>query len=112
MNTLKFKQEVSQAIKGVAEKYGVNVKVNKIEKANDHMESLLMITQTSGISSTKTTEVKTSTKKPITRKQQVKAFYDKGIVSATAIAKKLGTHKSYVARLITQIKLEALATTH
>ena len=102
MNTIKFKQEISQAVKQVAEKYGVNVRINKIEKANDHMESVLMITKA------REANVVVATKKtPLaqSRRQQVAKFYNKGIFSAKVIAEKIGSHPSYVARFIHDLKV-------
>lgn len=92
MNRSAFKAEVSSAIKAIAQKHGVEVKVAPVSKVQDHMESILMITDKSN-----------------SRFEQVKALYSKGVQSAKVIADRIGSHPTYIGLLLNKVKQSQLA---
>jgi len=88
MNKAVFKLEVSEAVKQIAQKHGVTVKIEPVAKVQDHMEAKIVIIEKSNT----------------TRTDQVKALYKKGLTSAKIIAERIGSHPSYVGLLLTRVK--------
>lgn len=93
MNKSVFKAEVSSAVKQIASKHGVQVKVSAITQVKDHMESVLVI----------------DPKNNNSRSAQVKALYDKGLTSAKVIAEKIGSHPSYISNLLSKVRKHEVA---
>lgn len=104
MNRSTLKSEISTAVKTIAEKHGLTVKVNPIEKAQDHLETTLTITEAPKVNVTVTKSLKSKS-----RKEQVKRLYSKGITSVKDIVAKIGSHPSYISRLLSEVKHEEVA---
>ena len=100
MNKLTLKSEISDAVNKVAKKHGVQVQVKKIETAQDHMETTLVIKQA------KPQVVISRSMKALSRKQQVEKLVKKGITSTKKIVETIGSHPSYISRLLGEIRNE------
>lgn len=98
MKKREFKSDVQDAIAKVAEKHGVEIKLKAIGSTEQkgHYESVMVIDEAS-------TEQASTRREGPTRREQVAKLIKKGVDSPKKIAEKIGTHPSYVSRLIKEV---------